>query len=234
MASVFSSFGTSEDYDYLAKLDEKIKKKPNNVELLIERGFLCHDPFENSDEALKSLEFALKLDPENVRALFWTAETHLHGTGDIYEARKTLEKCLQLTQDKAEVYVSLADIVYTIEEKEVGKAINFFKTAITLQPTWLYPRIRLVDLLNTKFHFRKAKRIVNEGLQNYKEFVLPDGYSRQQEYLELYITGKTRFIKKDLEKLLQEINKKQRDFWLFILAVSVIALLVIGFLYIVF
>ncbi|MCK4499555.1 hypothetical protein KAU11_03610, partial [Candidatus Babeliales bacterium] len=56
-------------------------------------------------------------------------------------------------------------------------------------------------------------------------------YNSPYEYM---ITGRAQYSIKELEKLVQEINKKQCEFWMFVLAVSVAVFLIVGFVYLIF
>ena len=200
---------TDDVYKYMKVLNKRLMKNPDDVESLIEKGFLHFEPLEECSEGLLVLRHAVKIDPKNVDAWFWLAKTIYHGIGNPESVQEALETALKLDPNRVDCIDLLAEILSGEGEENYKKSIKLSKKAINLEPTWPAPRMRLISKLIRSEQFDEAKKFIFEGIEVFQEFELPKNASRIDDYREDLITGRTDYTKDDFYDSLKEIHEKQ-------------------------
>jgi cytochrome c-type biogenesis protein CcmH/NrfG len=133
---------SAEEIALFEQCEKRLEKNPNDVDALIQVGFLCMDPFYDPDRSLSSLQQACTLDPMNMQAHFWLAKTLYHVHCLYKETKMALDKALQIDPNNAECCDLLASILCGLKE-DPNNSIALLQRAIENQPGWLLPRIRL-------------------------------------------------------------------------------------------
>ncbi len=75
-------------------LNAILEVDPENLDALIELGWLQFDDAHDAALAISTLEGVLRVAPENARAAFWLAKVHYHFTSYLKKAREYLELAL--------------------------------------------------------------------------------------------------------------------------------------------
>ncbi|MFC1854350.1 tetratricopeptide repeat protein [Candidatus Dependentiae bacterium] len=207
-------FGSVEDHRYLQSINKRLSNEPNNVDLLIEKGFLCVTIFEDDGEAEPALRKAIELDPNNIDALFWLASMHFYCIGDMSSAEKFLIRALKVDPNRADCRYLLASVLFSIEGFSSGCLENLEK-AVRLEPNWPNIRLWFVDLLIMSFRLLKARSETLEGLRLFNEFKLPVDADRKTFYIENFVTGRAYYTKYDFNVCLKRIHRR---IWYFFLS----------------
>ncbi|PYI92517.1 MAG: hypothetical protein DME97_09345, partial [Verrucomicrobia bacterium] len=102
-----------------------LKLLPDNVVLLLERGFAEYERQEY-EKAIESFDTVLKHEPKNVDALKWKIAS-FRGLRRFDDAKASAEIALKLVPDNASILVEAGIADYGREQYD--KAIEFFDTA---------------------------------------------------------------------------------------------------------
>lgn len=208
MNNLDSGHATKQDFEYLSAIEERLKKNPNDVNTLIEKGFLYIEPFHWSDGALAIFRQAVALDKTNVDAYFWLAKSLYHDHFEEQEAKKFLEIALTIDPDRADCHDLLASVLNTLGE-DSDKSIEHLKKVIALEPSWILPRIALSYYFLEKKNIEQAEQIAIEAKKIYENMVLPKPTTPIQEYYEECITGRTTQRKNSFTELFKKINEQK-------------------------
>ncbi|MCK4499664.1 hypothetical protein KAU11_04160 [Candidatus Babeliales bacterium] len=228
------SLGTEEESIRLNQINMALIKSPKSIELLMQRGILYLDVFKDEISAFDSFNKILGIDPKNAIALFWIAYTDYHLVGDEEKEKKLLNQALKINNRCAECYYLLAAILASDSSTSIKEIIKHYKKAIKFDPKLVFARVSLSRLLVRRFQFSKATKLLFESLKYIKKHI--PGLKRDlvNDYYECLVSGQSSYDKSQILEMLEDIKKKQREFWLFVLVVSVAVLLIVGFSYIVF
>ncbi|MFC1854349.1 tetratricopeptide repeat protein [Candidatus Dependentiae bacterium] len=191
----------------LNKLEEQLKENPDDVDLLIQKGFLCLDAFEDDEMAFPPLDRAIQIDPKNVDALFWRAYADLALLGDDVKRRELLEKALSIDPDRADCNSIISTV---FRDSDPHKSIHYLEKALKQEPTWIYVRIKLVDEFLRCCDFIAVKETLLDGLKIYKKFELPKSASRMEWYYEDYVTGRVHYTDWHLKDWLERVDAEEK------------------------
>jgi len=114
----------------MEKMQQALRLEPKNAAALNYIGYTWADNGENLEQALKYIEQAVALKPEDgfIRdSLGWV----YFRLGDSKRAIKELERALELVDDDPVIYEHLGDVY--LQAGEVGTARSNYEKALTLQ-----------------------------------------------------------------------------------------------------
>ncbi|MFC1854909.1 tetratricopeptide repeat protein, partial [Candidatus Dependentiae bacterium] len=191
-----------QDIEFIEKIYEGLKKNPDNVELLIARGFICLEPGGPPTGSVEALERALKLEPENVDALFWLAKVMYHEFCDDMKAKKLLRKALKINPNRGDCNFFLGGLC-----DNDTTAIRLVRKSIEVEPTWIYPRMRLAYLLQKQKKLDEAQEEAEKALRIFDTIKFCVYTTPIEEYVEECITGRNSTGKKRAKNLLERIKK---------------------------
>ncbi len=192
-------------------LKVKLEQNPGDIKALIELGFLHILEDANHDESLRLLNRVLELDPKNVEAMFWLANSYYHCFYDEKKAKEILEKALKINPHDAACHKFLADIFRGLD-KSYNKSIYHIKKTIESEPTWITPRIRLSRYLMKIHKFDEAEIVAKEAIEIFKKTKFPITETRMEEYYEECIRGRLPSEKKYIEELFEDIKKARKEY----------------------
>ncbi|MCK4499039.1 tetratricopeptide repeat protein [Candidatus Babeliales bacterium] len=192
---------------YKEKLQQKLKQNPNNIKILIELGFMYMEDMDDTEKALRLLNRALILNPENVDAFFWIAMTYFHYfPNDLEKAKKLLEKALKIDNTRADCHHLIYNVINNLGENREKHTFHL-KKAIEMEPTWIRPRITFVYLLISANKLKEAQIVAQETLNVFNNLKTSTQITPIKKYYEKYITGRTSSIKPKIETLFKRIKK---------------------------
>lgn len=197
---------TDNDVMLLRELDKQLGKNPNNVRLLLEKGFLLMEPFHDTDASLALFRRAVELEPNNVDALFWLAKSLYHDHFQEQEPRALLERALNVDPCRADVHDFLASVLNDLGvEPEVS--IAHLKQAISLEPSWILPRIRLSYYFVESNDLSAAERMAKEVFKIFQVQKKCTPKTPIEKYYEYCITGRASCTKEKMDRLFMAIEK---------------------------
>ena len=82
----------AQDKAYMAALDERLQKNPNDYDALLKKGVLSFEPFRRFEEGEEIFDLLIERDPYNVDAYFWFSECILGYTSN-YEKSECKDCC---------------------------------------------------------------------------------------------------------------------------------------------
>jgi tetratricopeptide (TPR) repeat protein len=200
---------TDNDIKLLNALDEKLKNDLNNVQLLIEKGFLLMEPFHNTNCSLALFQRAVELEPNNITALFWLAKSLFHDHFREEDAKKIMEHALQIDNNRAELHDFYAGILQDLV-KDTEKSIVHLKKAIALEPTWLFPRIGLSYHLIDKGDLAQAEQEANEALKIFRTQKKCNPITPIEQYYEQCITGRETCDQATFDRLFAKVEEERK------------------------
>lgn len=192
-----------EEQKKVDELDKILKVKPNDIPTLMEKAFIL---FENQidGKAIEVFKQVIDIDYIYVDAYVWLAELFLFHWADIERAEPYLVEALQIDQNRANVHKLYADLY--AEKQDQFKQLYHLQKSIELEPSWLSPRISLIELLLSQKKYKLAKKQLEEAYyQIQSPFPIP--HNPMQQYYELLITGRTGYTKKDLDEYKKRIEE---------------------------
>ncbi|MFC1854908.1 tetratricopeptide repeat protein, partial [Candidatus Dependentiae bacterium] len=196
-------------YEYTKALELKLETYPNDVNALIELGYLYMDHFHDGEKSLNYLKEAIKIDPKECEIMFWMAKTYRHQICDIEKAKSTLQTAIKIDPNRADCNDYLAHILWCSggPEKQV---VYHLKKAIKAEPTWIRPKAALCNYYIKKHNFIEAQKVAKEAVEAANNIKTIRPKTPSEEYYEKYVTGRypspkemseNLFIKIDNEKL---------------------------------
>ncbi len=200
---------TPEDIENLLQLDEKLKKDPNNINYLLNKGFILHDGCVD-DQAIEIFKKILKIEPKNEKAHIWLLES-MWMWGDAEKLKELSLQAIKIYPKNAVFYLYLTYALefFCLPETDVclNEIITYLKKAIQLEPTWLSTRISLIDNLIKLKKFDEAKNEINEAFKQIQDN-FPEPKDEMQKHYEELITGRlgAESSRKTLNELLEKIN----------------------------
>ncbi|PYI92516.1 MAG: hypothetical protein DME97_09340 [Verrucomicrobia bacterium] len=148
-----------------AAADDALKLLPNNVSLLIERGYVEHNR-QKYEKAIEFYEAALKREPKNPEALRARVDA-LRLLGRLDEAEAAAEDALKLLPDNVSLLVERSYVENS--RQEYKKAIGFFDAALKREPKNPEALKWKIASLRALRHFDDAKMAAEDALK-----LLPD------------------------------------------------------------
>lgn len=130
------------------------------------------------------------------------------------EAKTLLERALAIDPKRAECLVLLADVCYVLE-RDNDTSILLLERVVAIEPSWLWPRVRLMRALRDAGRVSLARQQAERVLaisQPHEEAFYPD---ITQDFFERSITGRqplTRWgVKNSATRFLKELDGYRDD-----------------------
>src|SRR5438067_1212189 len=160
-AKVSSLRGLRRFGDAATATEDALKLLPNNVSLLIERGFVEQNR-EQYEKASQFFEAALGREPKNPEALKWKIAS-LRALRHFDDAKMAAEDALKLLPDNAPILVEAGIAEYGREQYE--KAKEFFEVALRHEPKNADALKWRITSLRTLQRFPEAETIAEDALK---------------------------------------------------------------------
>lgn len=118
--------------------------EPENVQVLIELGWMYADDLHEPELAFSTLNKALAIEPNSVDALFWISKVHFYNDYDIEKTMKYLEKALEIFPGHPPSASLYGSVCCDAEKPEL--AIKHIELAIKKESSWicLYAVLNLI------------------------------------------------------------------------------------------
>lgn len=190
---------SNEDKRKIDKLDAIIQHNADNVLERMQKGFILFQA-QCDGEAIKAFNEVLERNPQYVDAYIWLAELLLFHWADAETAIPLLEKAQEISPQRADIYYLFASAYQ--KQNNTAQMLFHLQKAIQLEPTWLTPRMCLIQYLITEDKHEEARYELNE-LEKYQQNNLPAPNNEMLVYYEKFITGRlmTDYAKEWLEQL---------------------------------
>ena len=131
LANVVNVYARRRDYtNALSTVDYCLKLHPNNVGVLITKGYICI-LMQDFDASLDALDRALAIEPDNVQALLNRGIAYLR-LERFDEAKKDYQALEQRFPGQQQVQFGLAEIAW--RQKDTNAAIRYYQTYLTNAP----------------------------------------------------------------------------------------------------
>ncbi len=191
----------------LEGIEKRLEQNPKDLKALLEQAILYYEPLCESDKAVEMFESIIKQDPMYVDAYMWLGELLADHMADELGAEKVLQTCLALDPTRADCHVILGWAALPALGKEKESEYHY-REAIKYQPTWVRPRLCLVNYLLTKHEYQKAKQEAHEAL-HYILDKIPEEVDSITHHYERLITGRyDPTVKNELLNALKEAEQK--------------------------
>jgi len=167
-------------------LDELIRRDPENIPARMRKGFIFFQAHMDG-KAIETFNEALKINPHFVDAYIWFAELLLFHCADAENAVPLLKKAEEIDPRRAEIYYLWACALQ--KRDDTSHFIEYMKKAIALEPSWISPRLNLIEYLVDIKRDDEARNEMRE-LEKYvhRDFPAPD--DEIMLYYEQMITGR--------------------------------------------
>ena len=157
------------DYKKIEELDKQLKNDPNDLDLLMAKAFVYFQAYDD-ENAPKMYEKIIKLYPKHIDAYFWLAYYLFRiACREEYSVR-TSKKGLKLDPNNAALHAVLAWAI-DFGGGDKKEYVPNLKKAIELEPTWITPRISLIENLIEKKELKEAKKEINEASKYTKDSI---------------------------------------------------------------
>ena len=197
------------DVARLRVLAERLKTNPNDVEALIEWGFLRTVDAFDINEALEAFNKALSIDKNNAEIYFWLATTYYLSFCDLDRARAALEKSIEIEPLRADCHDFLSEILNQFG-KYPEQSLYHVKKAVELEPTWIYPRMRLISMFLKNGKLELAEALAQETKDVFDNMELPKPSTIMEKYYEDCVRGRIAKSKKRIEEVIVKIKEKRQ------------------------
>jgi tetratricopeptide (TPR) repeat protein len=193
---------------YIAYLQEKLKKNPRDTQALIHFGVLSWEPFHKYETAVESLKKALEYDPMNVDAHFWLANCYYQDRCEYEKSEEMALKALAIDPTRADCLCLLGIINWDYHEN-LQMAIHYLEKAVRYAPDWPMIRHLLATLFLRSKDIKSAEFHVEKALELSK--VIPiKPRNGVEKYYENVITGRSWVnIKEEFQALIERIQKSK-------------------------
>ncbi|MFC1854348.1 hypothetical protein ACFLY6_00565 [Candidatus Dependentiae bacterium] len=199
--------GSAKQNERMQVLEKRISDNHDDVEALLEKGFLCiGGPFMSPEEATECLGRVIELEPDNTEARFWLAKTYYHEFCDENKTRTVLEEAVKIDPFRADCHTFLASILY-YEFNQKTLAENHYKKAIELEPNWPFPRISLIRYLIKERRLDEARKEIKQAMCTVNKTIKPEIKTDYDSYYENCVTGRAGIDKEWLEEMKDEIEE---------------------------
>lgn len=195
---------TNSDVVYLQEIEKQIQQNPCDLKLLLKKAVLYYEPFHKASEAADILKFIIKQDPSYIDAYLWLAEVLSDHLCQEKEAEEVLRQGLTIDPKHAGCHTLLGWLMLSRLDQE---SEFHYREAIKYEPTWLRPRICLVNYLRRTNKHQNALQEAQDAL-HYVVDDIPENIDSITQHYEHFITG--RYDQKIKNKLLNVI-KELRD-----------------------
>ena len=203
---------TEEDVFCMQFLEKALQKNPDDVEALVEQGFLYFDAFHEPEKAFDVLNRVLKIDPENLDAMFWLSEVLYHDLRKHKEAEEILEKALSIDPDHVCCNAFLARVLYQVGT-DLSKPIEHLKKVVEMEPTWIGARIDLAyDLLEMK-RIEEAEKMAIDTKKALEILKIPTPANRMEDFLEESISRRMKGAEERVEWVFESIEEARQRLW---------------------
>jgi cytochrome c-type biogenesis protein CcmH/NrfG len=191
--------------------EKRLEKNPNDVDALIQIGFLCIEPFHDDEEfGFDCLERAVELEPANMQAQLWFARALYHTQCAYEDAKIALENALQIDPNNAECCDLLASVLQSLgEDENLSKSITLLQRAITTQPGWPLLRFRLANHFLKRGQLDEAEKEILEIKEILKNTILSPPKTPMEEYVARCMTGLKPEALQRVEEFLTDIAKQR-------------------------
>lgn len=134
-----------DDQKQLDALDELLKKKPHDIKVLMQKAFILYYCFRDH-EAIAVYKKVIELDPNFVNAYFWMAECMRDHLANFDEAIAAMNIALKIDPSRADCHEVLAWCILSLYN-DTPEYFYHIRKVIELEPTWITPRISLIESL---------------------------------------------------------------------------------------
>lgn len=173
------------------------KSKSAAIHTEIAEAYLAAEP-KNVEEAMKQLNLAMKLEPNNVEAILLLGDAHLENSSDPNSgaaAIKQYEKAIELDKKSSKGYLRAGKL--WMRAKNWSLALEQFNKAIEIEPGFA-PAYRE----RAELYFRAGK--YSEAVADYEKYLqLNDDPGARVRYAQFL------YLAKQYTKSIEEINKIQ-------------------------
>ena len=150
---------TPEDLKQIDNLDKLLETDPNNIKILMEKAFVLYSCFMD-EEAVLVYKKIIEIDPNFVDAYFWMAECMRDHLADFDEAIAAMHIALKLDPSRADCHEILAWCILSLHN-DTPEYFYHIRKSIELEPTWIAPRISLIESLINLGNFVEAQQELN-------------------------------------------------------------------------
>ena len=179
---------TAQEIAYMADLDERLQRNPDDVDALLRKGFLFLDSFHRFDEAIEILTSIVVRYPSNVDAHLWLGECLCFRIGDTIEAERIMQAALKIDPNRADCHMVLAASFEGLCRD--SDAEFHYRRASELEPTWILPRRYLANIFACRGELVKAKQELEKALLYVPDVeVFNETYDPIKEYQESFMSG---------------------------------------------
>lgn len=189
------------------QLETRLRVAPDDVAAWVRLGAVnfvrAHDP----DGALAALAEALRRDPTNVDARFWTAKCHFHDFADPAETQRILEEALALDPARADCLSLLVSALYELGRGE-AEYLPLQERAVRSAPDWFAVRIGLARTLLALGRLDDAETQAREAAARWGAALPTD--DPLAAYYESAVTGRARpSARAEIEEVLEQIRVRR-------------------------
>jgi tetratricopeptide (TPR) repeat protein len=177
---------SSDEQKKVDSLDELIRREPKNIPARMRRGFIFFQAHMDG-KAIETFNEVLKLNPHFVDAYIWLVELLLFHWADTENAVPLLKKAKEIDPHRAEIYYLWACALQ--KRDDMTHFIEYMKKAIALEPSWMSPRLNLIQYLVDITRDDEAQREMRE-LEKYMQRDFPAPDDEMALYYEHMITGR--------------------------------------------
>ncbi len=199
------------DVERLKVLADRLIQDPKDVEALIEWGFLRTVDAFDAEEALEALNKALSLSKNNAEIYFWLAKTYYHNFFNLERTRTALKKGLEADSTRADCHDLLSEVLESFEKKS-EQSLYHAKKAVELEPSWVFPRMRLISKLTKDNKFDEAEVHAMKAKELFENIKLPKPKTRMEEYYEYCVRGRVPKSKERINEVVREVREKRNEF----------------------
>lgn len=181
----------AEDQKQLDALDKLLEKDPHDIKVLMEKAFILYYCFRDH-EAITIYKKIIELAPNFIDAYFWMAECMRDHLANFNEAIAAINIALTLDPNRADCHEILAWCILSLYN-ETPIYFYHIKKAIELEPTWISPRISLVESLINIGELSEAQQELESlktQIKSNPEIFFDENLWNMETHYECMITGR--------------------------------------------
>ena len=179
----------------IKRLDNILKNDPHNTAILLKKAFLLYCN-QSDGQAIDILQDIIQYDNGCIDAYVWLAELYLYHWADAEQAEAVLNQAISYGLVRADIYFLLA-CAYQ-KQRNVLQQLHFLRLSLALEPSWILPRLNLIEVLIDQKDIVSAKQELLT-LKQYSDAASVN--EKMHNYYETFITG--RIITDTTRQLLQ-------------------------------
>lgn len=197
----------AEDQKQLDALDSLLEKNPYDIKVLMKKAFILYYCFRD-DEAVVIYKKIIEIAPNFIDAYFWMAECMWDHLANFDEAIAAMHTALKLDPSRADCHEVLAWCIKSLHNDTPEYFYHIHKV-IELEPTWITPRVSLIESLINLGNFIEALQELNQTFEIIKNLPVAcdddnDETWDMSTHYEWLITGRTSTTKREQLKELQQ------------------------------